>query len=45
MSTSAVIMMIVSIALVWGGMITALINVYRFPDMQREDSEATTAPR
>ena len=36
MSTGAVIMMIISITLLWGGMAAAMINVHRYPDMQRQ---------
>ncbi|MFX4291158.1 methionine/alanine import family NSS transporter small subunit [Streptomyces bohaiensis] len=39
MSTSAIIMMIISMTLLWGGMIAAMINVHRQPDMQRDSAE------
>ncbi|NJQ04812.1 methionine/alanine import family NSS transporter small subunit [Streptomyces lonarensis] len=42
MSTSAIVMMVVSMTLLWGGMIAAMINVHRRPDMQRESAEETS---
>lgn len=32
MSTSAIIMMIVSIVLVWGGLVAAIVHLRRHPD-------------
>ncbi|MBR8744797.1 methionine/alanine import family NSS transporter small subunit [Nocardiopsis sp. MG754419] len=32
MSTSAIVMMIISIAVLWGGLVAALINLRRHPD-------------
>ncbi|HJE60464.1 MAG TPA: methionine/alanine import family NSS transporter small subunit [Nocardiopsis listeri] len=32
MSTSAIIMMVISIAVLWGGLITAVLHLRRHPD-------------
>lgn len=38
MSAGAIVMMIVSMTLLWGGMIAAMVNVHRYPDTQREEA-------
>ncbi|MFW0112349.1 methionine/alanine import family NSS transporter small subunit [Rothia sp. CCM 9417] len=46
MSSSAIIMLIVAIALIWGGLATALVHLSRHPDQSGTDDEQadTLAP-
>lgn len=37
MSTSAVIMMIVAMLIIWGGLVVAVLNLRRSADLPRED--------
>mgnify|MGYP001236396030 FL=1 len=37
MSTSAILMMIVSIVLVWGGLVAAIVHLRRHPDESGAD--------
>lgn len=37
MSTGAVVMMIVSLTIVWGGLVAAIIHLVRHPERPEED--------
>lgn len=37
MSTSAIVMMIISIVVVWGGLVAAIIQLRRHPDAPEDD--------
>ncbi|EHK88666.1 methionine/alanine import family NSS transporter small subunit [Saccharomonospora azurea] len=38
MSTSAIVMLIVSIGLVWGGLVLAILRLRRHPDRRDDDA-------
>lgn len=37
MSTAAIIMMLVAMLIIWGGLVLAVLNLRRSPDVPRED--------
>ncbi|TDQ55445.1 methionine/alanine import family NSS transporter small subunit [Actinorugispora endophytica] len=40
MSTSAVVMMIVSIVIVWGGLVAAIVQLRRHPERPEDETPA-----
>lgn len=44
MSTGAIIMMIISIVLVWGGLVAAIVHLRRHPEQPEQDAGADTEP-
>lgn len=44
MSMAAVIMMIVAIALVWGGLVASAVNLRRHPEPDESEDEAASTP-
>lgn len=37
MSTAAIVMMLVAMLIIWGGLVLAVLNLRRSPDVPRED--------
>lgn len=37
MSSSAIVMMVIAMLVVWGGLLLAVLNLRRSPDLPRED--------
>ncbi|MDO5083890.1 methionine/alanine import family NSS transporter small subunit [Arachnia propionica] len=45
MTMSAVVMMIIAIATLWGGLVAAAVNLFRRPDLSAaDDGEPPTVP-
>ncbi len=38
MSTGAIVMLIISITIVWGGLVVAIVQLRRHPDLSEEDA-------
>lgn len=45
MSTSAVVMMIIAIVLVWGGLVAAIMKLRTHPEPPESEADDVVAPR